>query len=88
MQLSVIAVDSVFWAVVRPRKQVSKNPAFVMRPAAGSMRLTASLRRPQFIVIDALYNALREVREQIQPPPHVVALGAARRGDHQKFAKR
>ena len=74
LQLSVIAVDSVFWAVVRPRKQVSKNPAFVMPPAAGSERLTANLRRPQFVVIDASDNVLREVREQIQPPPHVVAL--------------
>jgi hypothetical protein len=51
------------------------------------VRFTANLRCPQFIVIDALDNVLREVREQIQPAPHVVALGAARRGDEQQFAK-
>jgi hypothetical protein len=51
--------------------------------AAVSEHVAVIRATPRPFIIRNFDNVLREVREQIQPAPHVVALGASWWGDHQ-----
>jgi hypothetical protein len=55
--------------------------------AAVSEHVAVIRATPRPFIISNFDNVLREVREQIQPAPHALALISTRRGDGKKLAK-